>query len=99
MSKKDWYVKPLKGELKINNGGTKIIICPDKKHAGKLKDIDVIYLELENAKGEVRHFWGTPDEMAEIASSLSMAVSAWLNFKFEPYMKKFNKRRNELSKN
>lgn len=94
---KNYYKKSVSGELKWQGGGVTVIINPEKKHAGKLKDIDVIKLILENAKHEVRGFWMTPDEALEIAAGLSASVSFWLNMKFQPYMNKFNKRRNELA--
>ena len=96
---KPWLENPMKGELKFKTGaGTEVVICPEKNHAGNLKDIDVIRLDLKNAKGDARQFWMTPDEALDISGALSSAVGFWLNFKYRPYMKKFNVRRNKLTK-
>lgn len=94
-----WPEDPMRDELKIGIPGSGCVatIYPKKNHAGSLKEIDVIHLELENGKGQSREFWMTPDEALEISGVLSHAVMAFLNFKFEPYQKIFNTKRNELT--
>ena len=88
----------MKGELHTDCGSIAVFICPEKDNAKELKDIDVILVKLTNARKQEMKFHCTPDEALEISSVLSSSVGAWLNFKYAPYQKKFNKRRNQLNK-